>query len=94
MSAWLDPLRATLDREPGPTTFFFRDDDAGWCDERLFALLEVFERRGAPLDLAVIPQALSAKLARELGAWWRAMPLGVHQHGFAHLNHELLGRKC
>ena len=44
MTMWLDPLRAALDDTPRPVDFFFRDDDAGWDDERLFAMLEVVER--------------------------------------------------
>jgi hypothetical protein len=69
---------------------FFRDDDAGWADERLFALLDVFERRGVPLDVAAIPAALSPRVAREL----LARGVAVHQHGFAHVDHERAGRKC
>jgi hypothetical protein len=42
VSAWLAPLREALDAAPAPVTFFFRDDDAGWRDDRLEALLDVF----------------------------------------------------
>jgi hypothetical protein len=42
---WLDPLRVALDEASGPVDFFVRDDDAGWDDERLFAMLAV-ERDG------------------------------------------------
>jgi peptidoglycan/xylan/chitin deacetylase (PgdA/CDA1 family) len=88
MSAWLDPLRAALDATPGTVTFFFRDDDAGWRDDRLRRLLEVFDRREMPIDLAVIPCALGRTLARELGG------RRLHQHGYAHVNHEPSGRSC
>jgi len=96
MSPWLEPLRSVLDAAPGEATFFFRDDDAGWADERLHALLGVFERHGLPLDLAVIPAALGGELARELEARLQSTPrlLGVHQHGYTHCNHEGSGRKC
>jgi peptidoglycan/xylan/chitin deacetylase (PgdA/CDA1 family) len=90
MTAWLDPLRAALDESPA--TFFFRDDDAGWRDDRLRRLLDVFDRRVAPVDLAVIPCALGQGLATELRA--RRGTTGLHQHGFAHVNHEPEGRKC
>jgi peptidoglycan/xylan/chitin deacetylase (PgdA/CDA1 family) len=90
VSSWLDPLRAALDETPA--TFFFRNDDVGWHDDRLRRLLEVFERHAAPIDLAVIPRALDPQLARELSA--RGTAIGLHQHGFAHLNHERDGRKC
>ncbi|HEX8722076.1 MAG TPA: DUF2334 domain-containing protein [Pyrinomonadaceae bacterium] len=96
MSAWLDELRRALDAAAGPVDFFFRDDDAGWCDGRLFALLDLFERRGLPMDVAAIPRAMTAPLAAELRSRVAAAPerVGVHQHGFAHLNHEPEGRKC
>ena len=92
MSAWLDPLRAVLDAAPAPVTFFFRDDDAGWRDDRLRRLLDVFDRHETPVDLAAIPCAVGKTLARELRR--RAATTGVHQHGFAHVNHESSGRKC
>ena len=43
---WLDPLRRALDASPAPATFFFRDDDVGWSDDRLFSLLDLFARKG------------------------------------------------
>jgi len=96
MTMWLDPLRAALDDTPRPVDFFFRDDDAGWDDERLFAMLEVVERHSLPLDLAVIPEALTPSLGRALlkrsDAWEGR--LGLHQHGLAHRSHEPEGRKC
>jgi hypothetical protein len=96
MSAWLDELRRALDATPRPVAFFCRDDDAGWADERLFALLDLFARHALPLDVAAIPCALTPACAGELRARAAAAPnaVGIHQHGFAHLNHELDGRKC
>jgi hypothetical protein len=96
MSAWLEELRRALDAAARPLDFFFRDDDAGWCDERLFALLNLFESRRLPIDLAAIPRAMTPALASELRARVKAAPerLAVHQHGFEHLNHEAEGRKC
>jgi predicted deacetylase len=96
MSAWLDELRRALDAAPRPVGFFFRDDDAGWADERLFELLDLFESHSMPLDLAVIPCALTPRLASELRARVAAAPetFAIHQHGYAHLNHEPEGRKC
>lgn len=96
MSAWLDPLRRTLDRSPQAVDFFFRDDDVGWSDERLFALLDPFAIHDLPIDLAVIPAALTPHLAARLGRWAEARSgrIGFHQHGLAHVNHEATGRKC
>ena len=95
MSAWLDPVHSALDRVPQPVTFFFRNDDAGWEDRRLFELLDLFHQFAAPIDLAVIPEALQPHLAGELRRRAESNPaVGLHQHGFAHVNHELEGRKC
>ena len=93
---WFDPLRAALDEAPAPIDFFLRDDDAGWDDERLFAMLAVVDRHALAIDLAVIPQALTSSLAESLIARTerRAGRLGLHQHGLAHRSHEPDGRKC
>jgi hypothetical protein len=82
-------VRAALDVSDRPVTLFFRDDDAGWRTDRLRALLDLFAVQALPVDLAVIPAALDRALADQLAA----RPVGLHQHGFAHLNHEPDGRK-
>jgi len=93
---WLDPLRKTLDEASGSIPFFFRDDDAGWEDARLFELLGVFADYNVPIDLAVIPKSIS----RQTAAFLRKRldenreHVSVHQHGYAHVNHEETGRKC
>lgn len=96
MRAGLNAVMAALDAAPSPVCFFLRDDDAGWDDARLFALLDCAEHAGVPIDLAVIPQASGAPLGRELNGRIDAAPgrVNVHQHGFAHCNHESVGRKC
>lgn len=96
MNRGFDALHAALDAAPAPVDFFIRDDDAGWDDARLFALLDVTERHGVPIDLAVIPQATGHPLAASLCLRKSAAPglLGLHQHGFAHQNHETVERKC
>jgi predicted deacetylase len=89
-----DALQAALDDAAAPVVFFLRDDDAGWDDEALFALLDCTEAAGAPLDLAVIPQATGHDLAARLQYRARASTLlGFHQHGYAHLDHQGAGRK-
>jgi peptidoglycan/xylan/chitin deacetylase (PgdA/CDA1 family) len=86
-------LNAVRDElEAGPRTFWFRDDDAGWAHDRLFALLDLFASYGLPLDAAVIPAALDAPLAERLVR--RGGHVAFHQHGFAHTNHEPAGRPC
>lgn len=96
MPAGLNALRSALNAAPSPVVFFLRDDDAGWDDTRLFSLLDCTERAGVPIDLAVIPQACNNAWAHALCARIDASAggIGVHQHGFAHANHETVGRKC
>jgi peptidoglycan/xylan/chitin deacetylase (PgdA/CDA1 family) len=96
VSAWLDPLRRTLDAAQAPVMAFIRDDDAGWDDPGLFALLDLCDRYDAPIDLAVIPTELRPELADALMIR-RADPfsrIGLHQHGYCHANHQTEGRKC
>ena len=96
MHAGLNAMLTALDAAPSPVYLFLRDDDAGWDDTGLFSLLDCTERAGVPIDLAVIPQASSDALARELCARIDAEParVNVHQHGLAHCNHETSERKC
>ena len=90
-----DPLLQALDRRDAPVHFFIRDDDAGWADARLMALLRVMDAVGVPIDLAAIPTAVTPELAHELRARRHAgQAIGMHQHGFAHINHEGVDRKC
>jgi predicted deacetylase len=95
VSDWLTPVRKALDVAEGTVRCFFRDDDAGLDDERLLALLEVFGRLDVPVDLAVIPMALTPSLAgklRALGVRTNGK-IGLHQHGLRHANHQRSGRK-
>ncbi len=96
MSDWLTPVCRALNDRAEPVPVFFRDDDAGWQDARLFQLLELFHAYRLPIDLAVIPDALTPALASEL-LQRRARAgagIGLHQHGWSHRNHELTGRAC
>jgi Polysaccharide deacetylase len=86
----LKNLLTSLDAAASPVEVFFRDDDAGWGEERLLELITRFEAYGLPLDLAVIPAELTNGLADRL----RTRQVGLHQHGYAHVNHEREGRKC
>jgi peptidoglycan/xylan/chitin deacetylase (PgdA/CDA1 family) len=96
VTGWLDPLRAVLDERARPVWFFFRDDDAGWGDDELETLLDVFEPHGLPLDVAAIPAATTDATAHLLlgrRAEGRNDVI-AHQHGLEHVNHEPEGRKC
>jgi peptidoglycan/xylan/chitin deacetylase (PgdA/CDA1 family) len=97
MSDWLKELRQALDAATSPLPLFFRDDDAGWSDDRLLELLDLFAHYHVPIDVAAIPDALTFRMATELRARIEAEPdrVAIHQHGFAHQNHEPEGhRKC
>lgn len=93
---WVTSVQVALDARQTPLQIFFRDDDAGWDDQRLYALLDCFRAHQIPIDLAVIPQSISQNLADALLSRWLCNPLllGLHQHGFSHSNHQLEGRKC
>jgi hypothetical protein len=93
---WLDPVRRALDAAAAPVDVFFRDDDAGWAGDALEALLDVFGNAAVPIDLAVIPMALSRTEAARLLRRRDGGPgvVGLHQHGCRHVNHEPAGRKC
>ncbi len=95
MSHWLDPLRNRLESLSTPAIFFFRDDDAGWEDKALLRLLDAFSEEDAPIDVAVIPMAISEELAATLRDRREESErrLCFHQHGFRHSNHETQGRK-
>src|ERR1044072_2143526 len=92
---WLTSLEEALDAAPQPIVLFFRDDDAGWEDLHLFELIRVFGEHDVPLDLAVIPTSIRNSTAARLRALVEMFPqkLSLHQHGYAHLNHEQNGRK-
>src|SRR6476646_1473558 len=93
---WLIPVREALDGLADPASLFFRNDDCGWSDDRLLLLLDIFADFGISVDLAAIPAALSSAFAQKLSRRMAAHPesLRIHQHGYAHLNHEPEGKKC
>lgn len=94
--AWLIPVRSALDGLTQPASIFFRDDDCGWSDDRLLLLLDICADFNIPIDLAAIPAALNSAFAQKLSRRMAAHPerLRIHQHGFAHVNHETVGKKC
>jgi hypothetical protein len=94
MSDWLDPVRAALDAAATPVAFVFRDDDAGWEDDALFRLLDRCHAHRVHIDLAVIPAALTHHLAAALRERSSTGIVHLHQHGFRHVNHETVGRRC
>jgi hypothetical protein len=93
-TSWLTPLLVALAVGDRGITWFFRDDDAGWADDALMSLSDPFGEAGVVLDVAAIPMAVahggSAPLRRLTGEG----VIKVHQHGFAHVNHEPAGKRC
>jgi hypothetical protein len=89
IASWTRSIARALDARAIPLPLFFRNDEAGWADDRLLRLLPLFEDAGLPLDLAVIPATIAPRLAGQLAQRARtAGLLGLHQHGYAHENHE------
>lgn len=91
---WIAPVTAALQDLKTPRRLFFRDDDAGWADQKLYQLLDIFAQASTPVDLAVIPACLTKELTYALQARYASQVLGLHQHGFQHASHALSGRKC
>ncbi|MBX2885880.1 MAG: DUF2334 domain-containing protein [Granulosicoccus sp.] len=92
----LDYLAQQLDHSPVTRQVFFRDDDGGWADAQLLALCEFFEQKEVPLDIAVIPKALTSPSVHLLRSVVSsdAGQFHLHQHGYAHVNHQTEGRSC
>src|SRR5262249_39767558 len=104
IASWTRLIARALDARAIPLSLFFRDDEAGWADDRLLRLPPLFAETGPPLDIALIPATISpqppldppvipatipTKLAAQLAPRARVSGLvGLHQHGFAHANHE------
>ncbi len=93
MIGWTAPLRQRLDQLGAPVEWFFRDDDAGRADPQLRTLLRVFAAAGTTVDVAAIPAALSRESIAALEPHLAGGTVAVHQHGWAHANHQLAGRR-
>jgi dTDP-4-amino-4,6-dideoxygalactose transaminase len=96
LAPWLEPVRDALDNAAAPVPVFIRDDDAGWDDERLIACSTCSPASDCPSTSRRSRRKWGAALARELCERIDAPgpPVGVHQHGLAHVNHEREGRKA
>ncbi len=79
----------------GALRVFCRADDIGLGGAAFQAMMSCFAERGIPLALAVVPAWLPLGRARLLRGIDPAEPLwALHQHGFAHRNAALLGKKA
>lgn len=85
----MTPERAFADAiatVPAPVRFWWRDDDAGRDDRRLLPLLELAERRAAPVALAVVPDWLADACREQILA---SGSVTVLQHGISHADHAV-----
>lgn len=71
-------------------TFWWRDDDAIEPSAALDRLEAIARRAAVPVALAVIPTPTDPALAARIADW---PDLAVIQHGFAHINHAMTGKK-
>ena len=83
-------LEKALDGAAGPTRIWWRDDDAGADSAELAALLDLAERRRAPVALAVVPGWLREDCAERIGRCGLATVL---QHGVVHADHAVAPAK-
>ncbi len=93
MTGWRE-LEASLDAcaaRGEAIRLWWRDDDAGREHPALERLLDLAERQGLPLALAVVPLWLEAPAQALIAASARATVL---QHGFAHANHAPAGARA
>jgi len=92
----LTQLETQLAARTTPLHVFFRDDDAAEDVPPLRHLLSLFQQWRTPLNLAVIPGRLTEAGRELLLQAAQATPdlLELNQHGWQHVNHERLGRKC
>ncbi len=92
-------LRAALDRlqrDGREINIFVRDDDIDDDEETLRQLLDVTFARGVPVNLEVIPATLTEDGVRLLRDYkgFDGNLVELHQHGWRHVNHETVGKKC
>jgi hypothetical protein len=89
VTSWLKPVIKALDERLMPIDLFFRNEDAGLVDDGLYGFVDLFAGHGLPVDLAIVPHGVTRPFVeRLLDRIHHAYPIGLHQHGFAHLNHE------
>lgn len=66
--------------------FWFRDDDIGICDNKMFELLNYMDKKNITMLLAVIPLLLSEETVLKLSHYNNYI---VGQHGYSHSNFSL-----
>ncbi|MFN0087652.1 MAG: hypothetical protein ACKVX9_19835 [Blastocatellia bacterium] len=83
-------------RQARPLDLFFRDDDVDEDEPSLRECLRRFVRGETPVNLGVIPKRLTREAAALLRRSVREAPslIELNQHGWEHINHEEVGKKC
>lgn len=99
MQHFVTKLRPHLERfqdKEKITKIFFRDDDVDIEEDTLTHLLDLFLSRGVPINLEIIPKNLTDSAIKLLYQYKRSCGsiLELNQHGWQHLNHERVGKKC
>jgi len=91
----LAELFTTSEGLPAPVRIFFRADDIGRIDSNFIQMMELFTEYDMPLCPALVPTWLSGDSWQQISALADKENLFCwHQHGFSHVNHEQLGKKC
>jgi len=73
---------------------FFRADDIGLVDTEFTLMMELFRKYRVPLCLAVVPEWMNKEHWQEMTRFSPGEDLWCwHQHGYAHENHEAVGKK-
>jgi len=75
---------------------FLRDDDIDEDEETLRQLLDIAFARQVPVNLEIIPAKLTDTAVGVLREYKGFQPtlIELHQHGWQHVNHENVGKKC
>ncbi|MDC4206937.1 MAG: glycosyltransferase (plasmid) [Candidatus Manganitrophus sp.] len=92
----LKPLLEKMGEEKRGIDLFLRDDDIDNDEETLQYLFDITLARHVPLNLEIIPGALTDAGIKLLDHHKHLHPtlFELNQHGWLHLNHEKEGRKC
>lgn len=82
LAAWADAGKTA--------TLWWRDDDAGGCNDETSRLIDLHAEFAIPLTLAVVPCQATRSLAEAIAPYPSIAPI---VHGYAHRNHAPLNAK-
>jgi len=91
----LSELLTAAEEQPDPVQIFFRADDIGRIDSNFIRMMELFKDFDMPLCPALVPEWLNADSWQQIRALAaKEKKFCWHQHGFNHVNHEPVDKKC